>query len=295
MKQRLFKILSFILVFAMMLTPVTMAYAGTDESFSELWQAIQDGTPPGSSSWGINPGEEYYNASNGSSYAWNEILGDGTPNNILSAKFDSLTQGEKERIIEYMFKLANEWVYAVETEQDTLGGKGTGDISSDTVQTLYVRVEAEAGLSGTLLATLLADTKPDYSRASQIYQPFSGVVNTVLGVVSILIMVFLVLTMALDVAYLVIPAFQLALGSKSDGDGKDKGLSAIISKEAKAANQATEQGDGQGDRKSAVGLYFKYRWKGLILLGICLLYLVQGKIFSFIGWLIDLFSGFIGA
>lgn len=90
----------------------------------------------------------------------------------------------------------------------------------------------------------------------------------------------------------------MALGGEDEGGNKKGGLSGVISKEAKAACKAADGGaggqGGDGSYKAAVGIYFKYRWKGLVLLGICLLYLVQGQIYSFVGWIIDLFSGFLG-
>ena len=44
----------------------------------------------------------------------------------------------------------------------------------------------------------------------------------------------------------------------------------------------------------ALGVYFKYRWLELVVLGICLLYLVSGNIYSFVAWVLDLVSGFLG-
>ena len=152
-----------------------------------------------------------------------------------------------------------------------------------------------------LLASLLSETKPDYAKANQIYKPFSGPIRVILGVISILIMALLGVTMALDLAYIVIPAFQLMMsGEGGDGNGQGaQGISKIISVEARNAVQAAEGGGGAGGQngsgnKMAVGLYFKARWKGLLVLGICLLYLVQGQIYSLVAMIIDLVSGFLG-
>ena len=161
-------------------------------------------------------------------------------------------------------------------------------------------MQQQTGMGASLLASLLQNTKPDYTTANRIYEPFSGVVGTILGIIAILIMSALGITMALDLAYITIPAFQMAMGcSDESGNGtKGKGIGGIISQEAKSAVKAADGGQGgqsgDGSYKAAVGIYFKYRWKGLVLLGICLLYLVQGQIYSFVAWFIDLFSGFLG-
>lgn len=207
-----------------------------------------------------------------------------------------LSNGAKQEFLEDVFRLAN---YIAD---DSAKGYNTGDNAptDDTVTDLYEVAEKESGMAGTLLASIMSNTKPDYSTANRIYQPFSGVVGTILGVVSVLIMAFLGVTMALDLAYITIPAFQMAMGgTEENGNGtKGKGIGGLISQEAKKAVQAAEGGAGgqagDGSYKAAVGVYFKYRWKGLVLLVICLLYLVQGQIYSFVGWFIDLFSGFLG-
>ena len=159
----------------------------------------------------------------------------------------------------------------------------------------------KAGMGSQLLATLMSETKPDYASANAIYAPFSGVVGTIIALIAILVMALLGVTMALDIAYIVIPPVQMALGGDEGGQGgKDgkKGLSGLVSKEARSAVKAAEGGGGaggqSGEYKAAIGIYFKYRWKGLVILGICLLYLVQGEIYNFVAWFIDLFSGFLG-
>ena len=74
-------------------------------------------------------------------------------------------------------------------------------------------------------------------------------------------------------------------------------MAKVISAEAKSAIQTAEGGGGGGGQngssnKLAIGQYFKLRWKALLVLGICLLYLVGGHIWSLVAWVIDLVSGF---
>lgn len=216
--------------------------------------------------------------------------------NLFVDDFANLKSGEKQKFLKDVFTLAN----AVAT--DTANGKnsGVGAPSDDTVTDMMNTLQQQSGLAATMLAALLQNTKPDYVSANRLYAPFSGVVGTILGVISIVLMAALGVTMALDLAYITIPAFQMALGGTNEGGhgDKSKGIGGIISQEAKKAVQAADGGSGgqagSGEYRAAVGIYFKYRWKGLVLLGICLLYLVQGQIYSFVAWFIDLFSGFLG-
>lgn len=161
------------------------------------------------------------------------------------------------------------------------------------------RIQSTSGVGSQLMTTLMSQTKPDYITANRLYAPFSGTVGTILGIVSILIMAFLAITMVLDLAYIAIPTFQLFI----DGDGQNGGQGgkkkSFISHEAMEAVQMAEGGQGGGGQnggsnKLAVSIYFKKRVFMLVVLGICLLYLVSGNIFSLVGWLIDLLSGFLG-
>lgn len=220
--------------------------------------------------------------------------------NLFTSQFDDLTSGAKQDFLKDVFTLANAVANDTSYGKGTQANQGANTPTDETVTDLMTRMQQQSGMGATLLAALLQNTKPDYVAANRFYEPFSGVVGTILGVVSILLMAALGITMALDLAYITIPAFQMALGGTDNtGHGdKTKGIGGIISQEAKKAVQAADGGQGgqsgSGEYKAAVGIYFKYRWKGLVLLGICLLYLVQGQIYSFVAWFIDLFSGFLG-
>ena len=211
-------------------------------------------------------------------------------------KLNSLSAGAKQDFLSDVLTIASA------VASDSAYGYRTGDSAptDDTVKDLLDIIAQQSGMGSSMLATLLKDTKPNLASADRLYKPFSKVVSTFLGIVSIVIMSALGATMALDLAYITIPAFQMAMGgSDEQGNGsKGKGIGGFISQEAKSAVKAADGGQGgqsgDGSYKAAVGIYFKYRWKGLVLLGVCLLYLVQGQIYSFVSWFIDLFSGFLG-
>ena len=107
--------------------------------------------------------------------------------------------------------------------------------------------------------------------------------------------------MVLDLSYMCIPAFRMMLsGDGATGNGTGNGSKPkIISYEAVSAVQLAETGSGTsgqqgGTNKLAVGIYFKKRVVMLIVLGICLLYLIQGQIFALVSMILDLVSGFLG-
>lgn len=227
-----------------------------------------------------------YTAGSGSAYA-NGSTADASTKLIVEDRFSKLTAGAKQDFLKDVFKVANAAAY-YEME----------GITDGTVTEIYDELQTYNGMGSQLMASLLSETKPDYATANRIYKPFSGIVGTCLGFLSIIILALLGLTMALDLAFICIPTVQLILGSERDGGGSGNGatkaMSKIVSIEAVKAVQSSADGGKDGDYKAAVGIYFKYRWKGLVILGICLLYLVQGQIWTFVAWIIDLLSGFLG-
>ena len=82
-----------------------------------------------------------------------------------------------------------------------------------------------------------------------------------------------------------------------ESDGDKKGMAKfLVSHEATSAVREAEGSDsGQGSYKYAIGIYLRRRAIALIILGICLLYLVQGQIYVFVGFIMDLVQGFLGA
>ena len=230
-------------------------------------------------------GTKQYKLDGGGVVIWNEIV-QPTGDPINEDVFESLTPGAKQDFLKDYLTVA----------QACANDKTMANVTDDTVTELTVELQNVSGMGSQLMATLMASTKPDFITANRIYEPFSGPIGTALGLISILIMSLLGLTMALDIAYIVIPAFQLVLDG-GDGDGKKGGISGIISQAAKNAVSSRDGGNGgQGGsgNKIALAVYFKYRWLELVVLGVCLLYLVQGQIYSFVAWVLDLVSGFLG-
>ena len=303
------RIVAFMLLVLMTLTMLLSSFtpikveAAASDAYTNLLNVCMNGTityTKGTKDKIINVASNRYKMSSGGTILyvslWNTSAAADQSADLFTNDFDDLTAGAKQDFLKDVFTVANAKVDA----DDINGVVGVGAVTNETVTDMTNVMQQQTGMGASLLASLLQNTKPDYTTANRIYEPFSGVVGIILGIIAILIMSALGITMALDLAYITIPAFQMAMGgSDESGNGtKGKGIGGIISQEAKSAVKAADGGQGgqsgDGSYKAAVGIYFKYRWKGLVLLGICLLYLVQGQIYSFVAWFIDLFSGFLG-
>jgi len=208
-----------------------------------------------------------------------------TENGTVNDNFTLLTSSSQAGILSDMSAAAD---LAVKNEEG---------VTEETKTIWLQQLQACDGVGSQLMSVLMENTKPDFVTANRIYQPFSGIVGTVLGLGSILIMAFLGITMVMDIAYIGLPVFRMALDGEGTGEGKKP---KIISYEAVSAIATAEGasggagGSGSSGGKIAIGIYFKKRVIMLVVLGICLLYLVQGQIFVMVSWVLDLLSGFTG-
>ena len=278
----------------MFFKPVTVsAGKSSTEAYQNLIQQIQDGIYDTADEKQYNFEGSTYKTRDGGYYTYSELFKSDaasvSSDAFESTKIDQLKASQKQKFIENVITLANAVAYDCDKGKKSLG------VNSDTVNILLEKVQNECGMGSEVLAAVLQDTQPDYTSASKIWKPFSGPVSTMIGVLAIAMMSLLGLTMALDIAYVVIPAFQMLLNGDSEGGQQSnttKGLSKIVSKAARDA--VKEEGNSNNsDSKSQIGTYFKKRWKELIVVGFCLLYLIQGQIWSLISWLINLVSGIL--
>lgn len=151
---------------------------------------------------------------------------------------------------------------------------------------LYNFIAEQDSATSALVRQLSQDVSADYATAYTWFKPFTGGISTLFGVITLAIFIFLALTMIIDLAYLALPLFKSAL-DRTDGK-KPK----VVSNEAFKAIQQVEQDNLQN--KQAVGIYFKNKSLQLVILMICLIYLVGGKIYTLVAWIIDSLQGAIG-
>lgn len=224
---------------------------------------------------GTVSGKELFNKkSNGSS---------GTSYDVNEDQFKDLTKKEQQRFTTKLVEEANAQV-------------GNNGVTSSTVTGLLQKLQTKPGMGSKLLTEILKNTKPDYVRANNIYQPFSGLVGTILGLGAILILAFLGIVIVSDIAFITLPPYRGLMGGVDGDSERGKAAKFLVSHEAVSAVRESENSDGgNGGYKYAIGIYLKRRVIALILLGIALLYLVQGQIYVFVGFIMDLVQGFLGA
>lgn len=228
-----------------------------------------------------------YEASGGGTYKGKDIVDEDTA--TVNDLYTKLTSNSRQELLNDMVNAADEKVNEDKHEEDT-----SSKVTDGTKNNWLVNLQKCDGVGSQLLTTVLANTKPDFVTANQIYAPFSGLVGTLLGLGAVILFAAVAIVMVLDISYMAIP-FIRTIGTDDSGSQKRPSW---VSYEAYYAIQQAEGGEGGGNTKGAgkqaLGIYLKKRIGMLVLLGICLLYLIQGQIFTFVGWVLDLVQGFVG-
>lgn len=175
------------------------------------------------------------------------------------------------------------------------GAVGSDGITESTVQNWWKQLQSKDGVGTQFLTEILKNTKPDFVTANQIYAPFSGFVGTVMGLIAVMLMAFLGIVMVLDISYIVLPPVRNFVSDSDGGRGGKMASSKLFSHDALyAVKQAEQSSAGDGEPKQALGIYLKRRIIALIILGVCLLYLIQGQIYTLVMWILNLLRGFLG-
>lgn len=221
-------------------------------------------------------GKQLFNKeSNGSS---------GTTYDVNENQFQDLTKAEQQRFTTELVQHANDQV-------------GENGITNSTVTGLLQKLQTKKGMGSKLLTEILKNTKPDFVRGNAIYQPFSGLVGTALGLGAILILALLGIVMVSDLAYITLPPYRALMGGGEDTGGKREGAAKFLVSHEAVSSVVESEGSSEGSQggyKYAVGIYLKRRVIALIFLGLALLYLVQGQIYTLVGYIMDLVQGFLG-
>lgn len=163
------------------------------------------------------------------------------------------------------------------------------NVSESTVDRWWKDLQSQEGVGSKFMMEILKNTKPDFVSANRIYKPFSGPVGIALGLGSVLICALLGVSIVLDIFYITIPPFRMF--SEGSSNGKKGFTSHLISHHAETAVKEAE--GGNGGSKQPLAIYFKLQAFQMIILGICLLYLVSGQLYTLVGWILDLLRGFL--
>lgn len=140
-------------------------------------------------------------------------------------------------------------------------------------------------LAAALLTMVFANTKGNMYFAYNFFKPFLAVFNVLLGIGAVVLIIILLLSTVLDLAYIGLPVWREA---QQDGN---KGF--LISYEAKYVVREAEAGI-DGDYVNPYILYFKERALTYIVLAICIMYLICGGLSGIIGWVLSLVTGITG-
>lgn len=129
---------------------------------------------------------------------------------------------------------------------------------------------------------LQSDANADFLEAKKWFDPFSGVIGTILGVLCVAVFMFTGMSIVFDICYLVLPGVQAVL-ERGEDDKKPFG----VSREAYTALRDSEK---DTEYHNVVGIYMKRRLGLLIIMSLCIGYLISGKIYDIVAFFIDAFS-----
>lgn len=227
-----------------------------------------------------------YEVEGGGSLSGSDLF-EGSPTDgydLNEDKFGTLSSSAQTQVVEDI----------ADNSYDAVDSDKADGVTESTVQNWWKELQSKNGVGSKFMNEILKNTKPDFVTANAIYQPFSGLVGTILGLIAVLIMAFLGIVMAADICYIVLPPVRNFVAEDDNEKGK-VAKSKIFSHDAIYAVQCAEDTSdgGSGGGKQALGIYLKRRIFALILLGICLMYLVNGQLYTFVGWVLDMLRGFL--
>lgn len=227
-----------------------------------------------------------YEVDGGGSLSGSELF-EGSPTDgydLQEDEFTSLTSSAQTEVVEDI----------ADNSYDAIDSDKADGVTESTVQNWWKELQTKDGVGSKFMNEILKNTKPDFVTANAIYQPFSGLVGTALGLLAVVIMAFLGIVMVADISYIVLPPVRNLVADDDNERGKVV-KSKVFSHDAIYAVQCAEDTSdgGSGGGKQALGIYLKRRIVALILLGICLMYLIQGQVYTAVGWVLDLLRGFL--
>lgn len=291
MRGNVFRVISLVTVLVMLLSITSIPVLAADPNASaelQLYDAV----------YGHTTVNREYKLSGGGKLAGAELWVNNTSGSVKAEKYALLTTGAQQDFVNDIIAATNKAI----TDDSIKDGEGnvyhTTNVTSETATEWFRRLQTTEGIGPKLLTGFLSDTKPDFITANKIYSPFSSIVGTILGILAILGMSLLGVVLVSDVMYIALPPLQALVPPDGPREARAEGTSAvaklsfIFSDDARYAVR-TAMAEENG-KKQAYGIYLKRRVVMLILLGICLLYLVSGQIYSLVGKLLDLVSGFLG-
>lgn len=165
---------------------------------------------------------------------------------------------------------------------------------ADAVQQVMTNLqESDTDVSSVMLPMIFESTKGDMYQAYKITSPFLELLSIVLGVGAVILILLLLFSTVMDLAYIGLPVWREAQQSKNGNSNKNP---FGVSYEALTTVKEVEKGLGGGDGgyRNAYLLYFRRRALTYIILAICIMYLICGGLSGIIGFVLSLVSGITG-
>lgn len=166
--------------------------------------------------------------------------------------------------------------------EDTLSYIKSTNLGVTTKNKLYNFVASQDESVSSAVRYLKTDTSADFNEARKWFAPFSGPISTFLGFMCIMIFAFLSLSIVFDVSYLVIPLMQ-PLYERGEENKKPWGVS------VEAWNTKKEVEQPGNESKQVMQLYMRKRIPVFILTALVLGWLVSGKIYDLVAWIMNSF------
>jgi hypothetical protein len=232
-----------------------------------------------------------YKKEGGGTLTYAELV-NSTSGELDSSKYGMLHSSAKSAILADMLECSNFIVDA--------SAKHGINVNKTNQQNWIEKVQNTPGMGSEYMAMFANQAKPDFAGAFSIVAPFNGIIGTAIGAIALLIFALFGLTMVLDLAYIAIPMFRILIDGAEDtaNDGAKKNfVHKVISAEAKSSVLIAEGGGDGGSGKEGKGAammhYLKKRAVAMIILGVCMLYLISGQLYTLVGWIIDLAQGLL--
>ena len=190
---------------------------------------------------------------------------DGVIISVDTCGYNELSNMEKSKIMEYTLRcISNSSLVAVDRTK------------------LYNFIAGTDSEVSAVVRQLSADSGSDFYTAYSYIKPFSGLVGTVLALFSIGLFFGLVTSFLIDISYIAIPLVNIFLSAGAEGKPN------LVTVEA---YKAYLQGVDKDNKRDVLLLYLGKKWKQIVVVCICILYLAGGRVWALLADLIDLFSG----
>lgn len=154
--------------------------------------------------------------------------------------------------------------------------------------------ESDNSVGTIMLPLIFKSTRADLYGAYKAVKPFLDIFSWILGIGAVALIIILLGSTVLDLAYIGLPVWREAQAGKEGGNGKHP---FGVSYEALRTVNEIEQGfggSGGGEYKNGYLLYLKRRALTYIILAVCIMYLICGGLSGVIAWVLSLTTGLVG-